>query len=93
MNLFDQTVLPFFEDHRASWLEMARETAIRLSKKRGIISIDDVRIECPPPPGVDPRVMGAVFRPSKHWKQEGYKSSERGTCHNRPVALWRYIGP
>lgn len=91
-NLFEQIVLPLFEEHREDWLDAARMAAVRLGKSQPVVTIDDVREVCPPPPGVDPRVMGAVFWPRDVWERVGFVSSKRKACHNRPVAQHRYIG-
>lgn len=91
-SLFDTQVLPLFEETREAWLERARATARELASGGRSITIDDVREKCPPPEGVDPRVMGAVFRPIKDWEVVGYERSSRASCHNRPVARHRLKG-
>jgi hypothetical protein len=91
-SLFDQIVLPLFEEHRSDWLENARAAARRLARTRREITINDVRAECPPPDHIDPRVMGAVFRPAKDWQLVRYERSNRTTCHNRPVGVFRFRG-
>lgn len=87
MSQFQTDVLPMFEEHRKEWLERARHTAIDIARRKGEVTIDDVRAECPPPDGVDPRVMGAVFHPRSNWTCIGYARSKRSDCHNRPVAI------
>lgn len=75
--------LELFEIHRAEWLATARGVAIRLYQREGRpITVDDVRAECPPPAGSDPRVMGGVF---VGWTPVGYTNSRRRTCHGRPI--------
>lgn len=79
--------LALFEEHRAEWLAAARRTAILLYRQFGRpITIDEVRAECPPPAGVDPRVMGAVFT---GWTAVGFTNSRRRTCHGRPIRLFQ----
>lgn len=90
--LFEQQILPLFEEHRADWLRNARNVAFLLGAAGQIVTIDDVRRICPPPDHVDPRVMGAVFERRK-WDYLGATSSIRTTCHKRPVGRWRLKDP
>lgn len=87
-DLFAANIQPLFEEHRAEFLETARAVARALAFERGEITIDDVREHCAPPPNVDPRVMGAVFR-TDDFEAVGYRKSNRSTCHHRPVAVFR----
>jgi hypothetical protein len=87
-SLFDAEVLPRFEALRAEWLEEARAIARRLGADGSTLTVDDVRRLCPPPQGIDPRVMGALFTKSE-WVCVGYRRSSRGICHNRPVGVFR----
>lgn len=87
--IFEQEVLPLFEEHRAPWIERARASAERLGKHGQVVTIDMVRAECPPPPEVDPRVMGAVFRPLGKWLKVGYVQGFRSASHGRPVAQFK----
>lgn len=82
--------LAALEEARADYLAEARETAIQLSIQRYRITIDDVRRLCPPPPDIDPRVMGAVFA-GKLWEIVGYRRSKRSTCHTRPIQIFVYV--
>jgi hypothetical protein len=85
---FEQQVLPLFEQHRAPWLDRARAVARRLGQGGATVTIDMVRVECPPPDDVDPRVMGAVFT-RKEWENRGYMKGFRSTSHGRPVAMFK----
>lgn len=87
-DLFAANIQPLFEEQRADFLETARAVARALAFERGEITIDDVREHCAPPEGVDPRVMGAVFR-TDDFEAVGYRKSNRTTCHHRPVAVFR----
>ena len=88
MTMTKDQAMQAFEQHRAEWLASARAEAIRIYKnKQAPISIDEVRMACPPPEGADPRVMGGVFN-LKQWRKTGYRNSWRRACHNRPVALF-----
>lgn len=78
--------LALFEEHRAEWLAVARRTALLLYRRVGRpITVDDVRLACPPPAGCDPRVMGAVF---SGWIAVGFTNSRRRTCHGRHIRMF-----
>ena len=83
---FEADVLPLFEasPSRAAWLAEARAAAHRLGEGGRAITVNDVRAVCPPPPGFDPRVLGAVLR-GRDWVRVGFVGSERGACHGRPI--------
>lgn len=84
---FEAEVLPLFEVTRAAWLAEARAVAHRLGEGGRMVTIDDVRAECPPPAEVDPRVCGAVFV-RREWARVGFTSSNRRTCHRRPISTF-----
>jgi len=83
--------LDLFEIHRPEFLEEARQVAKDLASGGNLVTVDDVRVHCPPPDNVDPRVMGAVFN-SKEWEPVNYIRSTRSTCHKRPICQFRYVG-
>lgn len=85
---FEELVLPLYEENRADWLNRARRAARMLADVNAFVTIDMVRDECPPPDGVDPRVMGAVFTRSE-WENCGYVMGKRKESHGRPVAQFR----
>lgn len=87
-DLFATEIQPLFEEYRANYLQIARDAARQLATAQGQVTIDQVRERCPPPEGVDPRVMGAVFRTSE-FELVGYAKSGRATCHNRPIGIFR----
>ncbi len=82
---FEHAVLPLFEQSRASWLAEARAVAWRLGRGGARVSVDQVRTECPPLAGHDPRVMGAVFS-GRDWVRVGDSNSARAMCHRRRVS-------
>jgi hypothetical protein len=86
---FEDEVLPLFEEHRKEWLAEARDIAFRLGRQQDFVTIDDVRKFIRPPPGKDPRVMGAVFSQRTVWELVTRERSDRRTCHHRPISIWR----
>lgn len=87
-DLFRQEVLPLFEMTRATYLGAARAVARQIAHQKGEVDINQVRALCPPPPDIDPRVMGAVLRGGE-FEPVGYRRSGRRECHNRPIAIFR----
>lgn len=84
-DLFELAVKPRFEKAQPHWLKLARVTAHYLAKRDGKTNINEVRKECPPPPGVDSRILGAVFN-RKDFVRVGFVNSDRKTCHGRIIA-------
>lgn len=80
--------LDALEIARAEYLAKARLCALRLTRKRDTITVDDVREKCPPPEDIDPRVMGAIFAGAE-WEAVGFVNSARRACHRRPVRMFR----
>ena len=89
-DLFEDKILPRYEQHRGDWLAEARRVALELGRQRERVCVDDVRRICPPPAGQDPRVMGAIFR-SGPWQKVGMSNSQRRTCHNRPISWFSLV--
>jgi hypothetical protein len=78
--------LKLLEDKRADYLARARRAAEKLYGEHfQPISVEDVRRVCPPPPDIDPRVMGAVLHHSM-WTPVGWEMAG-GHCNTRPVRL------
>lgn len=83
------------EEYRSGLVEIGREVAIQLAKRRNrITSIEvfatlraqgyDAALDA-----ADPRWMGVVFR-EDIWQREGW---ERTGSHKRPVAIWSLRDP
>lgn len=85
MTQFEKTVAPHFEQTRAEYLAEARHYARLIAKERPFVTVNDVRAVCPPPPHMDPRVMGAIFNRSD-WERIGYIENPRKVCRGRPIA-------
>lgn len=89
--LFDQYVLPLFEQTRSDWLTEARAAARKIAAENGEVNINEVRAICPPPKDIDGRVMGAVFT-RKEFVRIGFQNSDRKECHGRPVCIFALKG-
>lgn len=83
--------LDALEAARADYLARARHEAVLLWRAQGRVTVDDVRAVCPPPPDIDPRVMGAIFCGAE-WRAVGHRQSRRRTCHRRPIQVFVYVG-
>jgi hypothetical protein len=80
-----------FQEHRPDWLwlEAARAAAWDIWHETGMpVTVDQVRTRVPPPPDVDPRIYGAVFRRSE-WEAGAFVLSDRKECHRRHVREFR----
>ena len=87
---FENVALPLLEMAYEDWIELARETAITVSRTKGQVTSDDVWELCPPPPHVNPKAMGALYHPRKNWTQIGFQKSSRNSSHGRTIGVWKY---
>lgn len=72
----------------ARWVEEARATALRIEDAYGEVTADCVWSECPPPNGVDGRLLASVFSRSE-WEIVGRRMSTRGRNAARQIAVWK----
>lgn len=87
-----ENTLDMLERARAAYVASARSAALELFRQtRKPITVDDIRRVCPPPGGIDGRVMGCVLRAPK-WMKVGYANSSRPECHRRPIGSFVWIG-
>lgn len=86
-----EEAMDLFERHRAEWLRAARAEASQIGMTKGTCTVDDIRKICPPPSGVDGRVMGAVFK-TPEWEPGRHINSARKTCHKRPIRVFHWKG-
>ena len=84
--------LDSLEARRAEYVMEARFWAAQLVALHGYVTVDDIRHLCPPPAGVDPRVMGAILRRPMFQAGE-WVNSERRESHGRPVRVFRLAQP
>jgi hypothetical protein len=69
------------------WIARARAHARRIAGERGQVTINDVRLVCPPPDDADPRIMGAVFGRAE-FVRVGFAVSYRKSCHGRHIGVF-----
>ena len=77
------------ELHRAEYLARARDIARELLETRSSITVNDIRERLDVPKGLDPRLMGAVFRHKDFEKTGEFVLSSRKACHARPIQRFR----
>lgn len=82
-----QQVMNLFESTRGEFLDYCRWVAVKIAKRKGNVTIDDIRAECPVPLGLDARAYGAVFR-TPEWVKVGYTSTTTKSSHGRPIAIF-----
>ena len=76
------------EKHKAAFLYLARNAAIKIARQKGVVDINDVRAAVPLPDSMHPSVMGAVFR-SKQFKHTGrYVMAQHTASHARKVGVY-----
>ena len=78
--------LALLERTRADYIKKARYEAWRVLLFNGEVSADDLHERCPVPAGIDPRVMGAVFR--GRFRILRYQPSRRAINHARIIPVW-----
>ncbi len=78
--------LDLLEEHRADYIAAARSHADAALCAQGEVSADDLHERCPVPPGMDGRVLGAVFK--GRYRLLRYQPSRRPECHGRIIPIW-----
>jgi hypothetical protein len=81
--------LAVHERTKPDYLAAARDAARKLLETRESVTVNDIRAICPPPPGVDPRVMGAIFRHRDFEATGEFVLSSRSECNHRPIQRFR----
>lgn len=70
------------------WVEQARTVAAEIAKANNHVTADDVWKACPPPEGVDGRLLAKVFT-KRDWELVGRTPSARGRNQARQIAVWK----
>ena len=86
--MLQENVAPRVKTNCMEWLAQARAVARRIARENGTVTIDQVREFCPPPAGVDPRVMGAVMQP-REFQMIRLTESRRKACHGRHIGVFK----
>lgn len=76
-----------------TWVESMRESAIRISNLKGMVSSDDLR-EISAKSGYlpkHPNSWGAILR-GKDWEMVGRKRSTHPSNHAREIKIFRWVG-
>ena len=73
----------FTSEERRQWVKDARQIAITMCRLNGTVSTDDLREKVTIPPGIDPRILGAVFRGGKGspFVRAGWKQTNQIQAH------------
>ena len=72
----------------SEFLTKAREIAIKIAKKQGQVTADDVRAKLEIPSKIGVNVMGSVFV-SKLFKDVGYTRSKRKEARGRLIKVYK----
>lgn len=91
MTRFPKTPQPLtiqnrFNFDREDYLEQCRETAKRLLRHGGTVTIEDVSKLCPRPTYLHPNIMGSVF--NKEFKQVGFKTAKNPAARGHVIREW-----
>jgi hypothetical protein len=87
--------LDVLADKRADLIEIARDVAIRLARRRHRVTSVEVFAALRAQgydkslDAADPRWMGVVFR-EPIWERQGFETTG---SHRRPVAIWKLVDP
>lgn len=79
--------------HNASFIELMRSVAKRISLERGSIRIDDLR-QFASDQGIIPihkNCWGSIFR-GKDWQMVGREPSNVVSNHARSIIVWKWVG-
>ena len=79
--------LDMFEVRDSDFLNSCRSLAMQIAKRNGEVSINDVRQHLQVPAGVNPSVLGAVFR-TKAFKKIGMCEANHKEAHARIVRVY-----
>lgn len=81
------TQLALFQARDTAFLETCRAVAVEVIKRKGSVSINDIRARLMLPPGTHPSVLGAVFR-DKRFKVIGIVEASHPEAHARMIRVY-----
>lgn len=79
--------LDMFEVRESEFLTSCRSLAMQIAKRKGEVSINDIREHLQVPNGVHPSVLGAVFR-TKQFRKIGMCEASHKEAHARIVRVY-----
>ena len=82
--------LALHERTKPDYLARARDAARKLLETQPFVTVNDIRAICPPPPGIDPRVMGAIFLHRDFAPLGEHVRSGRSECNNRKIQRFTF---
>jgi hypothetical protein len=77
------------ESGKSDYIIKARQAAVKVAKKKGFVSINEVRRDCPPPDKYHPSVMGAILRGSVFEHTGQYIKAAHPASHARIVGVYK----
>lgn len=80
--------LAYFECVRSDWLNAARIKAINIARRKGQVTINDLREVVTLPHEFSPNTWGAVFK-SKEFEAIGYTQASHSAAHARVVRIYK----
>lgn len=83
--------LALFEIRQAEFLDRCRALAVEICKRKGTVSINDIRARIEVPPGVHPSVLGSVFK-SQAFSVVGFTEAAHPQAHARIVRVYALKG-
>lgn len=86
-NMRDEA-LKMIETTRHAWLASARKEAIKIARRRGRVTINDVRAKITLPEGLHHNSWGAVLK-CKELKAVGYDQAQHPAAHARVVRVYQ----
>lgn len=76
------------ETTRHDWLSAARKEAVKIARRRGRVTINDVRAKVTLPKGMHHNSWGAVLK-CKELKAVGYDQAHHPAAHARVVRVYQ----
>jgi hypothetical protein len=81
--------LDWHEVSKQAYLKNARWGAMKIAQKKGVVSVNEVRIRHPLPEDMHPSVMGAVFRDPQFEHTGTYTRATHPASHARLIGIYK----